>query len=327
MKRKVSIVVFVFNEGANLPDVYRRLTPIVDSINEYDFEILLIDNCSEDDTEKIAIEFVNRDSRWRYLRFSKNFGLEVSLAASLHYSSGEALIFLAGDLQDPPEKIPFMIEKWNEGYDVVYGIINKRNDCSRWRSIISRIGYKLIYCLTETKIPPNVSDFRLISRPVVEALKKCEECNRFMRGMVHWVGFRQIGFPFDRAPRIKGKSSIGWSFLINFAINGVTSFSARPLRWAGILGCIIIIFSIISALFYSGLLILHWMNIDLFRPPPAGLTTLIVLILFFGGIQCLFIGILGEYLGKVYIEVKKRPLWIIQKTAGFSVDKGVKALI
>jgi len=311
----ITIVMPARNEEQNLPELYDRVRAATTHLDDYDFEFLLIDNGSQDGTEKLARQFTIQDRRWRYLRFARDFGFEASLAAGLHYARGQALIFLPSDLQDPPEAIPLMLDKWRQGYDVVYGQPTRRCDANFLKTIGTRLWYKMIYHLSDVKIPPNASDFRLISRPVVEALKRCGERNRYLRGLVHWVGFRQCGFSYERAPRTQGRSKAGLLPCIDFAITALVTFSAKPLRWASALGVLAMSGSVCGALVYTAVFILHRYGIDLGVPPP-GWTTIVLLILLFGGAQCLFLGILGEYLAKVHIEVKHRPLWVVHRTAG-----------
>lgn len=313
----ISIAIPARNEEGNLAELYRRVTKVVDSILDYDFEVLLIDNCSEDKTEQISLELAEKDKRWKYIRFSRNFGLEVSLAAGLHYAKGDAIIYLSSDLQEPPEVIPTMIEKWKEGYDVVYGVVETRNDFNKIKTLGARTAYKLIHVLSDVNIPPNATDFRLISRPVIEALRRCGEKSRYMRGLVHWVGFRQTGFTYKRSVRTSGESDFGLVACFNFATTALVAFSTKPLRWASFLGIITTAGSILGASVYTIQSILSWYGIGTV-PPPRGWTTLMLLIFFFGGVQCLFIGIIGEYLSRVYDEAKQRPLWVLRSTAGFS---------
>jgi dolichol-phosphate mannosyltransferase len=318
-KPLVSIVIPAYNEQDNLPELFDRVTAVLDGLPDYRVEILLIDNCSRDDTGAIARRFTQRDTRWRYLRFSRNFGCEVSLAAGLYYAQGDALIFLQSDLQDPPEAIPTMLARWRQGYDVVYGQLTRRSDDSFLKTLGARVAYRLIHWLSDVKIPPHATDFRLISRPAVEALKRCGERNRYLRGLVHWVGFRQCGFTYERAPRKRGRTTTGLIFCFNYAINALVAFSSRPLRWASALGVLVTAASVFGAAAYVALTLLNRAGVTHLTPPPAGWMTQTLLIFFFGGVQCLFLGILGEYLSRVHIEVKHRPLWVVRETAGFPV--------
>ena len=324
MKRTlITIVMPAYNEEKNLPLLYDRVTAVAASCTQYDFEFLLIDNCSEDNTGEVAKAFTKKDPRWRYIRFSRNFGFETSISAGTYYAQGDALIYLSSDLQDPPELIPMMIKKWqDEKVDVVYGTLNKRHDFNILKTIGAKIAYKMIYSMSDIRIPANATDFRLITRPVIEALNRCNEKNRYMRGLVHWVGFRHSHFVYDRAPRVHGESNAGLIFCINFAISAIIAFSSTPLRLASLTGVVVTGFSLVAGAFYLLMYILTHLGIESLPPtPPAGWATLVLLILFFGGVQCLFLGIMGEYLGRVFNEVKNRPLWVIRETDGYNGQK------
>ena len=317
----VSIIIPAYNEESNLPELRRRLLAALDPAKNYHFEFIIIDNCSEDATGAVAHSFVVEDERWKYIRFSRNFGVEGSMNAGLHYSSGDALIFLFSDLQEPPEVIPEMLEKWSEGYDVVYGVLRKRHDYHWVKSVGAWVAYRLIHFLSDVKIPPNATDYRLLSRPVIEALKRTGEQNRYMRGLVFWTGFKHTTFQYDRAPRMHGKTTANILFSIGFALRALVAFTTKPLKIASIVGASITSLSILGAFVYLMLKILTNFGVLNFTPPPPGWTTLTLLILFFGGLQILFLGIIGEYLAHTYNEVKNRPLWIVRESAGFPYDK------
>ena len=320
-RRLVTIIVPAYNEEANLPELRRRLGATLDGLPGYRFECLLVDNCSGDRTGEIAREIAAADPRWRDIRFSRTFGAEVSLAAGLHYARGDAVVFLWSDLQEPPEAIATMLSLWDEGYDVVYGTLRKRSDETILKTLGARLAYRLIYWLSEVKIPPNASDFRLLSRPVVEALDRCGERNRYLRGLVHWVGFRQATFVYDRAARRRGRSTTNPLFLFNFAVNALVAFSVRPLRWASAFGLVATLLSVLGAIVYATLSVLSRLRLVDLVPPPPGWSTMMLVIFLFGGLQSVFLGVLGEYLAKVYVEVKQRPLWVVRETAGFSPDQ------
>jgi len=320
-KPLVSIVIPAYNEESNLYELRERLTRTVDQLKGYDFEFLLIDNCSEDGTGLLGQEFASVDNRWKYIRFSRNFGAEASLAAGIHYAEGDALILLFSDLQEPPEEIPTMIEKWREGYEVVYGVVSQRSDDNFLKTLGARLAYKFIFLLSDVKIPPNAGDYKLISRPVIEALKLCGERNRYLRGLVHWVGFRQCGFNYERVPRKGGKTTTDMKFLLNFAVTALVAFTNKPLRWAVFMGIFTTILSMLGIVVYVALKILSENGLISQTPPPPGWTTMTLLIFFFGGLQCLFVGIIGEYIAKVYVEVKRRPIWVVHKTSGFEKQK------
>ena len=317
MKPLVSIVLPAFNEEANLPELRRRLNETVATLPGYDFEFLLIANRSVDQTPVLGRQFAREDVRWRYLRFSRNFGAEVSLAAGLHYAKGDAVIFMATDLQDPPEMVPVMIQEWEAGYDVVYGKLRQRNDSAFLKSLGARVAYWLIYRLSDVRIPPDATDFRLMARPVVEALNRCGEQNRYLRGLVHWVGFRQTGFEYDRAERKAGKSTANLLFCIKYAFNAVIAFSSQPLRLATYVGLAATVLSLIGIVAYTAVYLAVTYGALKVTPPPPGWTTVVLAILFFSGLQSMFMGLLGEYLANVYQEVKRRPLWVVGESAGF----------
>ena len=314
----ISLVIPARNEEANLPETFKRVDAVIAALPEYRFECLVIDNCSDDATESVVRRHVATDPRWRYLRFSRNFSFEVSLAAGLHYARGDGVIFLPSDLQDPPEEIPRILNLWERGkYDVVYGVIRERNDGNRLKTLGARLFYNLIYRMSDLRVPANATDFRLIGRPAIEALKQCGERNRYMRGLVHWVGFKQISFEYDRAPRTRGVSTAGLVYCANFAVAALVAFSTKPLRWASMLGLVATGLSLVGAAAYFLVALLNFVFDVPFLPPPPGWTTQVLLDLFFGGVQCLFLGIVGEYLARVYGEVKQRPLWVVHRTAGF----------
>lgn len=315
----LSVVIPAYNEEASLPELFSRLTQVTAGLPDYDFEFILVDNCSQDGTERMARGFSERDPRWKYVRFSRNFKVETSLTAGLTYASGAAAIFLVSDLQDPPEYLPKMIQTWrNERADVVYGVVRKRRDGNFLKTLGAKLFYQLIYRLSDIRIPANATDFRLISRPVIEALNRCPERNRYLRGLVHWVGFKQVGFEYSRRAREKGESNAGLLTCANLAFSAMIAFSTKPLRWASLLGLAATGFSLVAAGIYTALRILLYFGLNPLTPPPPGWATQMIFMFFFGGIQCLFLGIIGEYVGRVFDEVKQRPLWVVDRTAGFT---------
>jgi dolichol-phosphate mannosyltransferase len=318
LRKLITIVMPEYNEEENVPLLHEAITRVTDGLQQYDFEFLLIDNCSEDDTRTESLRVLATDERWRYIRFSRNFGAEASLASSLEFANGDAIIFLQSDLQDPPELIPKLIAKWEDGYDVVYGIIAQRSDASFLKTAGSWAAYKLIHYLSEFRIPPNAGDFRLISNRVRDVLRRCPERNRYMRGLIHWVGFRQIGIPYERRPRLHGESSAGIRFSIDYALRGLFIFSTKPLRLASMMGIVVTLVSFVIMLAYIGLFALQQLGFSLFSPPPAGWMTLLCLMLFLFGMVFLLIGVHGEYIALIFDEVKGRPLWVVAEQEGFS---------
>jgi dolichol-phosphate mannosyltransferase len=316
MSKLVSIIIPAYNEQDNLPELFERVGAVARDQKAYDFEFLIVDNCSTDRTEDIVTAQCREDSRWKYIRFSRNFGAEVSLAAGLKYARGDAAILLFSDLQEPPEYIPDFLAKWQEGYDVVYGTLLTREDDSFFKKCGSKVAYALIEKLSDIRIPANATDYRLISRSVINAINDCGESNRYLRGLVHWVGFNQASIPYDRAPRKHGNTSTNPLFLIRYAVNALIAFSERPLRLASLFGFLMVLASMAGAVIYVLLLILSQMGLAPTEPPPPGWTTLTLLVLFFGGMQSLFMGVMGEYIANIYGEVKLRPLWVIKKEIG-----------
>ena len=300
----ISVVIPAFNEEANIPRLEQELLAAVEPL-PYLFEFLVIDNGSSDLTGELVKDICSRDSRWKYLRFSRNFTVEMSITAGYHYASGDAIVVLYSDLQDPPNVIAKFIEKWHEGYDVVYGVRTVRPGDPAWRNAAAKISYRVIGWFSDVPIPNDAGDFRLISRAVRDALEQCPEQNRYMRGLIAWLGFRQIGITYEREPRIAGKSKAPVFHLILFVFNAITSFSLRPLRLFMLMGVLMLLASIIAAVVYAVL----WLTVS----APPGITTIIVLLLAAIGINSIGIGLLGEYVGRTYAEAKRRPLYVVQE--------------
>ena len=302
MSTLISIVIPALNEQDNINSLEQELAESLDGL-PYDFEFLVVDNGSTDGTEAAVKAICARDGRWKYVRFSRNFGVEASITAGYKLASGEAIVVLYSDLQDPPQVIPAFLAKWREGYDVVYGVRTVRTGDAKWRNGLARIGYRVVSGLAEVQIPRNAGDFRLISRPVRDALESCGEYNRYMRGLIAWLGFRQTGVEYKRRPREAGESKAPLGSLIVFALNAFTSFSVKPLRLFTLVGFGLVALSVLAVPIYVFLY--------LTGDAPPGITTLIVLSLLGIGINSLGIGVLGEYLGRTYAETKRRPLYVI----------------
>jgi polyisoprenyl-phosphate glycosyltransferase len=315
--RLISIVIPAYNEAANLARLEQELLAAISGL-PYNFEFIVVDNSSSDQTGEIAKSICARDSRWKYIRFSRNFTVEMSITAGYHYSQGAAIVVLYSDLQDPPNVIPRLIEKWQEGYDVVYGVRTVRPGDARWRNFAVKIAYRIIRWFSDVPIPPDAGDFRLITRRVRDALEDFPEHNRYLRGLIAWLGFRQIGVPYERQPRRAGESKAPFSHLLIFTFNAITSFSLRPLRLFTLMGAIVLALSFCAAVVYAVLFFTE--------SPPPGITTIIVLLLAAIGLNSIGIGILGEYVGRTYAEAKHRPLYLIQESVNLETDplKGTK---
>lgn len=301
----VSIVIPARNEEGNIARLQIDLLAAVADL-PYDFEFIVIDNASEDQTGALVKAICASDPRWKYMRFSRNFSVEMSITAGYRAASGQAIIVLYSDLQDPPEVIPRFLQKWQEGFDVVYGVRQVRPGEPAWRNFLVRYVYRTIVWAAEVPIPADAGDFRLITKEVRDALEQCDEYNRYLRGLIAWLGFRQIGIPYARRARDSGVSKAPFWEMVFFAFNGITSFSLKPLRLFTIFGGLV--------LGISGVAILIYATLFLTGSPPPGITTIIILLITAIGLNSFGIGVLGEYLGRTYSEVKRRPLYIVTET-------------
>ena len=309
---ELSIVSPMYNEEVNIDYFFKRLLPILDSL-VLSYEVICINDGSTDETSKKILEFHKINPRIKLVNLSRNFGKDNALTAGLHYASGRAVVPIDSDLQDPPELIESLLSKWREGYDVVYAVREKRHGETFMKRLTARLFYKFINMFSETPIPHNTGDFRLLDRRVVTVLNQIRERTRFMKGLFAWVGFKQIGIPYDRQPRHLGKTK--WHFwkLWNFALDGITLFSTSGLKVWSYVG----LFISMGSFLYAGFLIIR--TLILGKDVP-GYASIMVVILFLGGLQLVSLGILGEYLGRVYAEVKKRPLYIVSDLYGFDED-------
>jgi polyisoprenyl-phosphate glycosyltransferase len=311
MKPTFSIIAPVYNEEPVLPALYERISQVMDGVGE-PWELVLVDDGSRDQSAKVIADLHEKDARVKGISFSRNFGFQEAVTAGLDYAQGQAVILTDADLQDPPEVIPEMIAKWREGYDVVYGVRSEREGETWFKLTTAKLFYRLIHRITSVNIPLDTGDFRLMDRRVVDALGQMRERNRFLRGMVPWVGYKQTGVHFKRAARYAGEAKYS-SFrrMFRFAMNAITSFSYVPLQMATYLGFTIALI--------SGLAIVTVIALRLFAPhtPLLGQATTLVAVLFLGGVQLICLGIIGEYLGRIYDEVKGRPLYLVQKTWGY----------
>jgi polyisoprenyl-phosphate glycosyltransferase len=305
----ISVVVPCYNEELNLDSLFARLFKVLDSLN-LQYEIVCVNDGSRDNTLKYLIEYHHRNPVIKVVNFSRNFGKEIALTAGIEYATGDAIIPIDADLQDPPELIGELIEKWREGYDVVYCKRRSRQGESWLKKITANAFYRVIQKMTSVEIPRDTGDFRLIDRRVVEALKQLPETHRFMKGLFAWVGFKQSFIEYDRLPRFQGTTKWNYWKLWNFALEGITSFSSLPLKIWSYLGLVISLL----AFLYGSFLIVRTLILGIDVP---GYASLMVAILFLGGIQLLTLGIIGEYLGRVHDEVKKRPLYLVRDSYGF----------
>ena len=304
-----SIVIPVYNEVEVLPALYRRLTRVMEGLVER-YEVIFVNDGSQDDSTGLLREFQDRDTRVKFLSLSRNFGHQIAITAGLDYSSGQAVVVMDADLQDPPEVIPQLIEQWRKGYDVVFAVRAKRPGEGLFKRATAAIFYRLLRRITATEIPLDAGDFRLMSRRVVDTLQSIRERNRFIRGLAGWIGFRQTSVIFVRGVRQAGETKYPLKKMLRFALNGLLSFSLVPLQLASYLGFLI---STI-AFFY----IIYAIGLKLFTDRAVlGWTSVMVAVLFLGGVQLISLGIIGEYIGRIYDEVKQRPLYVVEEAKGF----------
>ena len=303
-----SVVIPIYNEQEIIPELYNRLTKVLSQYQE-PYEIIFIDDGGSDKSVEILKDFQKNDGHIKIISFSRNFGHQIAVCAGIDHASGDAVIIMDGDLQDPPEVLPLFIEKWKEGFEVVYGIRKKRKEFILKRMAYS-IFYRLLKKISNVNIPLDSGDFSIIDKKIVATMKQMEERNRFVRGIRSWIGFRQTGLEYERDKRYAGEVKYTLRKLIRLAFDGLLSFSYVPLQAASLMGFII------SFVSFFGILVVIFLRLftDLSIP---GFASTAVLILFLGGIQLITIGIIGEYVGRIYDEVKQRPLYIKKESIGF----------
>lgn len=311
-KKRLTILIPALNEELNLPTLRQRLEAVFAELKErIEPEFILLDNCSSDGTAALGAQFCAESPNWKYVRYSRNFGYHASLACGFDLATGDALITVAGDLQEPPELIPKMVDLWEKGNDVVYGVLHARNDSNLIKTAGAAVFYPLIYSMSATTLPRGATDFRLISRRVIDVVKSMREPDRYLRGLIHWAGFPRAYFVYDRDKRVHGKSTAGIWYSLKWAANAIISFSNLPLRVASYFGIFVIIFSFMAAIYFivARLYPLHWLPVA-----PTGVTAILVLLLFAIGLNAFFLGVIGEYVGRIFNQGKQRPLYVIDKT-------------
>lgn len=305
MNIRYSVVVPVYNEVENLSELYRRVREVMEGLGE-PWELVLVDDGSSDGSVEQIRQLAQSDSRVRPVIFARNFGHQIAVTAGLDYARGQAIIIMDADLQDPPEVIPRLIERWREGYEVVYAVRAEREGETWFKKATAAFFYRLIYRIADVKIPLDTGDFRLLDRKVVDVLRRMRERHRFLRGMAAWVGFRQIGVEYRRAPRFAGETKYPFRKMLRLALNAITGFSYLPLQLATFFG-----------FFSAGLAILAIPIVAVLRMTGwqafYGQATTLIAVLFLGGVQLISLGILGEYIGRIYDEVKGRPLYVVRE--------------
>jgi dolichol-phosphate mannosyltransferase len=304
----ISVVVPMLNEKANLPILYERLTRVLQASDE-SYELVLVDDGSTDGTHAEILRLREADPRVKYIRLARNFGHQAALTAGLAHAHGNAVIAIDADLQDPPEVIKQLLARWEEGFDVVYAVRRHRKE-SVPKRIAYTVFYRLLHRVAAVDIPLDAGDFCLMDRRVVDQLNALPERNRFLRGLRTWVGFRQTGIEYERQVRYAGRTQYGFWRLVRLAVDGLVSFSYVPLRVSSTVGFLVSLGSLVVGLYY---LILRLAG----HREPAGFAGIIIAVLFLGGVQLITIGIMGEYVGRIFDEVKDRPVYIVSEEEGF----------
>lgn len=305
MNIRYSVVVPVYNEVENLSELYRRVREVMEGLGE-PWELVLVDDGSSDGSVEQIRQLAQSDSRVRPVIFARNFGHQIAVTAGLDYARGQAIIIMDADLQDPPEVIPRLIERWREGYEVVYAVRAEREGETWFKKATAAFFYRLIYRIADVKIPLDTGDFRLLDRKVVDVLRRMRERHRFLRGMAAWVGFRQIGVEYRRAPRFAGETKYPFRKMLRLALNAITGFSYLPLQLATFFGFVSAGLAILAIPIVAVLRMTGWQAF-------YGQATTLIAVLFLGGVQLISLGILGEYIGRIYDEVKGRPLYVVRE--------------
>lgn len=313
----ISVVIPCFNEEEVIAETYNRLAMVSNKITDFDVELIFVDDGSNDVTRQKLKGIANNDSRVKIIGFARNFGHQIAVTAGIDAARGEAVVLIDADLQDPPELIHDMIAKWLEGYDVVYGTRTERLGESAFKLKTAKIFYRLLNKLSDVSIPLDTGDFRLMGRSVVNSLNAMPEKDRFVRGMVSWVGFRQVALPYKRSERFAGEGKYPFRKMFKFAVDGIFSFSTKPLQLSIGLGVVSAMLAICGIFYAIGLRLFTDIWIE-------GWTAIMTVILFIGGVQLISIGVLGEYVGRIYNETKGRPLYIVQEYINFS-ESGPKS--
>lgn len=307
MKNPVfSVIAPIYNELENIPELYPRIREVMDRTEE-PWELILVDDGSTDGSTAVIRKLAENDTRVRPVIFARNFGHQIAVTAGVDYSRGDAVIIIDADLQDPPEVILALIDKWREGYEVVYAVREERQGESWFKKATASLFYRLIYRITDVDIPMDAGDFRLMDKKVIAVMQQMREKHRFLRGMSAWVGYRQVGVPYKRQPRFAGETKYPLSKMLKLALNAVTSFSYFPLQLATYIGFVAAGLSVLAIPIVAILRLITGTAL-------LGQATTLIIVLFLGGVQLISLGIIGEYIGRIYDEAKNRPLYIVAET-------------
>lgn len=313
---RYSIIVPLYNEELVIEETYKRLTEVMQSTKE-PYELVFVNDGSRDKTEQLAKEILARDKHVCLINFSRNFGHQTAITAGMDNARGQAVVVIDADLQDPPEVILQMIEKWKQGYDVVYGKRLARKGETAFKKVTAKVFYRFLSSMTNIDIPTDTGDFRLIDRQVCDAMKTIKEKNRYIRGLVSWVGFKQTSVEYVREERFAGETKYPLKKMLKFASDAITSFSDKPLRIAAYLGNAISLVSFLYLLY----VVIRKLTVGDFG---EGWASIVAISLFFNGVVLIVLGIIGEYIGRIYDECKNRPLYIIDEKIGFEENNDVE---
>ncbi len=317
MRPKYSFIIPVYNEEETLPEMFHRVRAVMDRMDGA-VELILVNDGSRDRSLSLLRDLHDKDPRVCYLSLARNFGHQIAVTAGLNYVRGDAIVILDADLQDPPELIPELVEKWKQGYQVVYGQRTQRRKESWFKRLPAYVFYRLMKRLADVDIPLDTGDFCLMDRRVVDVLNSMPERNRYIRGLRSWVGLQQTSIHFERDPRFAGEVKYTFRKSLSLAANGLVTFSRVPLRLSTYVGLLAAALAVVMAM-----LVLYW-RIHSPNSPLTGFATIMIAIFFLGAVQLVSIGILGEYVGRIYEEVKGRPLYVLSEVAGFADERTVK---
>jgi dolichol-phosphate mannosyltransferase len=312
VRPRYSFVVPIYNEEETLPELERRLGAVLDQLDG-EAEVIFVDDGSFDRSADLIDDLNARDPRFKVVRFTRNFGHQIAITAGLDYASGDATIVMDGDLQDPPELVTELIERWREGYEIVYALRVDRGPEPVFRRWVTKLSYRLLHRLANIDLPPGAGDFRLVDRRALDQFRRLRESNRYVRGLFAWTGFRHIGIPHTRGARYAGRTKYSFAKLITLGVDGALGFSRAPLRFVVILG-----FLVSGGAFLLGLLAIG-LRLAEIRVVP-GWASVIVVVSIFSGVQLIVTGMVGVYVGRIYEEVKGRPLYVLRETRGFEAE-------
>ena len=306
--KKISVIIPMYYEEEVANECYKRMTDVLSKIQNYDYEIICVNDGSKDKTLPILEEIASKDKKLKVISFARNFGHQCAVTAGLKYVTGDCAVIIDADLQDPPELIPEMLKLWEEGNEVIYGKRKTRDGESAFKLLTAKMFYKILNALSDVEIPKDTGDFRLVDRKVVDVMNSMPEHNKFLRGLWGWIGFKQVAYEYERKERFAGKTKYPLKKMLKLASDGIISFSTKPLKMVGGLGILSIFISFLILVYSVLSFIFKWNNLT------SGWASIMVAITFFAGVQLLSIWIMSEYLGRIYDESKSRPQYIIDKT-------------